>query len=232
MSKRKRSDIYWKESVHTSLSYPFLALATGIQLVLGLRRLDTLFGQLCIVEFLFGLSGLLILDPMHGTKPFRIYPKPFKKISPNLFIRFVITFGVIFLIQLIFQIVPMITSTEFAIAVAFAAPLEEYFFRGIIMEPAFRLGRKSKQKFIVMRYKKKPPKEMSYIELGGIILSGCVFALFHVNYYSQPRLMAMVLVGGWWLALVYFWNKDLTSVILSHFLLNIIFIYQYYQVML
>ena len=233
MRKKNKMDQYWKESVHTSLSYWICVMAVGIQFFLGLKNIDSSFGQLCIVEGIFGLMGLTLLDPIHGKK--KLYPKPFKKIHPNLFIRFVITFGVIAAIQFIFQIIPLITSTEFALAVVFAAPCEEYFFRGIIQEPTFQLGRKAKsdQKFTVLKYKNKPPKEMSYIELGGIILSSVIFSAFHVNYYNQPRLIGMVLFGGIWLSTIYFWNKDLTSVILSHFLLNIIFIYQnFYQVML
>ena len=236
MNRKKKSNQYWKESVHTPLSYWFCVMAVGIQFVLGLRHINSSFGQLCIGEALFGLSGLLFLDPLHGIKSKKvIYPNKFKKIHLNLFFRFAITFGVIVLIQFIFQIVPLITRTEQALAIVVCPVCEEYFFRGILQEPTFRLGRKSKQKFIVWKYrpeKRKPPKEMSYIELAGIILSGVVFAAFHVNYYNQPRLIGMVLVGGWWLGLVYFWNKDLTAVILAHFLLNIIFVYQFYMVYL
>ena len=235
MNRKNKSNEYWKESVHTQLSYWFCVLAVGTQFLLGFRYITLLFGQLCLVEGLFGLSGLLLLDPIHGKK--KLYPEKFKKIHPNLFYRFAITFGVIAIIQFIFQIVPLITSTEMALAIVFAPACEEYFFRGILMEPTFRVGRKAKpnQKFTVWRYsskKRKPPKEMSYVELSGIILSGVMFAGFHVNYYSDIRLMAMVLVGGWWLSAVYFWNKDLTAVILAHFLLNIIFVYQFYQVFL
>ena len=236
MDKYKIDNKYWRESVHTKLSYWICLIAIGIQLVLGLKNIGTTFGQLCLVEFIFGLSGLLLLDILHGKKN-SVYPKKFKKIHPNLFYRFGITFGVIVAIQYIFQIVPLITSTEMALAIVFAPACEEYFFRGILMEPTFRVGRKAKpnQKFTVWRYsskKRKPPKEMSYVELSGIILSGVMFAGFHVNYYSDIRLMAMVLVGGWWLSLAYFWNKDLTAVILAHFLLNIIFVVQFYQVFL
>ncbi|KKN18230.1 hypothetical protein LCGC14_0957730 [marine sediment metagenome] len=238
LNKKNKSDQYWKESVHTQLSYWFGVMAVGIQFVLGFRHITILFGQLNILEGFFGLSGLLLLDLIHGKKSKKkIYPEKFKKIHPNLFYRFAITFGVIALIQFIFQIVPLITSTEMALAIVFAPVCEEYFFRGILMEPTFRLGRNAKpdQKFTVWRYnpkKRKPAKEMSYAELGGILLSGVLFAGFHVNYYGQPRLIGMVLVGGWWLGLVYFWNKDLTAVILAHFLLNIFFVAQFYQVFL
>lgn len=230
--KKSDKDEYWKESTHTILSYWFCVIAISIQLVLGLRHITELFGQLCFLEFIFGLSGLLLLDVIHGKKSKKIiYPDKFKKISPNLFFRFAITFGVIVVIQFIFQIIPLITSTEMALAVVFCSVCEEYFFRGLLMEPLFKIGRKAKpdQSFIVWGYspkKRKSAKIMSHIELFGIIVLGSVFAAFHMNYYGQPRLILMVFFGGLWLGFVYFWNKDLTAVILSHFLLNIIFVYQ------
>ena len=232
-SRSELTQEYWTESVHTVLSYWFGVIAVGFEFYLGYIHFDSFFGQMCVVEGVLGLSGLLFLDFLHGKKT--VYPKPFKKIHPNTFIRFAITFGVIALIQFLFQIVPLITSTEMALGIVFCAVCEEYFFRGILMEPAFRTGAKSKDKITIWKYnpkKKKPNKEISYVELGGIILSSIIFALFHMNYYSQPRLLLMVFVGGIWLATVYFWNKDLTVVILAHFLLNIIFVYQFYLVIL
>lgn len=229
--KRINSNDYWKESVHTQLSYWLLVMATGVELILGLIHIDELFGQMCLVEALFGLSGLLFLDLLHGRKT--IYPKKFKPIHKNTFFRFGVTFGVIVLIQYLFQIVPLITSTEMALGIVFCAPVEEYFFRGIIMELTFRIGEKSKDKFTVWKYspkKKKPDKEMSYIELGGILLSAVMFATLHINYYGDARLIGMVFVGGLWLSLVYWWGRDLTPIILAHFLLNITFVFQYYQV--
>lgn len=213
---------YWKESTHTVLSYWFVIIGVSIQLYLGIRYFNILFGQLCIVEAIFGLSGIFLLDYMHGRDSF--YPQKFKKIHPNTFIRFVITFGVITAIQFLFQIIPLVTSTEMALAVVFAAVCEEYFFRGFLLEPFFRWGRKG-NKFTIWNKKK-----MSYIELLGIFISSIAFAMFHVNYYNDIRLMLVVFFGGLWLGIVYFWNKDMTSVILAHFLLNIIFIAQFYQV--
>ena len=219
---------YWTESVHTMLSYWICVIAVGIEFSLGFIHINEYFGQMCVVEGMLGLSGLLFLDLIHGKKT--IYPKKFKKIHPNTFFRFVITFGVIALIQFLFQIVPLITSTAMILGIVFCAPIEEYFFRGLLMEPAFRIGAKSKDKFTVWTYKDKPDKEISYVELGGIILSSIIFASFHINYYNDTRLLLMVFAGGCWLAFVYFWNRDLTSIILAHFLLNIIFCYQFWMV--
>ena len=231
--RRNESDQeYWTESVHTILSYWFCGIAVGIEFSLGFMHINEYFGQMCVVEGVLGLSGILFLDLLHGKK-IKLYPERFKPVHKNTFFRFVVTFGVIALIQFIFQIIPLITSTEMALGIVFCAPVEEYFFRGLLMEPCFRVGMKSKDKFTVWKYspeKKKPDKKMSYIELGGIVLSSIIFALFHVNYYNDVRLMLMVFTGGIWLALVYWWNKDLTVVILAHFLLNIIFVFQFYQV--
>lgn len=228
MNRRNKTNQYWKESVHTSLSYWFCVMAIGIQFFLGIRHMTILFGQLCIVEGLFGLSGLLFLDPLHGIKSKKfIYPDKFKKIHPNLFFRFAITFGVIALIQFIFQIIPLITSTEMALAIIFCPVVEEYFFRGILMEPFFIIAKKIPKKNKIKIWK---DREISYHEIFGIMFNGAVFSMFHINYYGNPRLIFMVMFGGSWLAMVYWWNKDLTAVILAHFLLNIIFIAQYYQV--
>lgn len=225
MNRKEKSNEYFRNSVHTQLSYWMALIAIGIQFILGIVHMDEAFGQLCMIEFLFGLSGILILDYMHGKK--KIYPERFKRISPNLLFRFAITFGVIAGIQFLFQIIPLITSTEMALAIVFCPVCEEYFFRGLLMEPTFKMGLKAKEKFRIWK-----DKEISYIELGGILFSAILFATFHVNYYGDVKLMGMVFVGGLWLGFVYWWNKDLTAIILAHFLLNIIFVYQFWMVYL
>ena len=220
---------YFKESTHTQLSYWFCVIAVGIELTLGLRYMNEYFGQMCLLEAFFGICGLLFLDPIHG-RGFKIYPKPFKKLHKNTFFRFGTTFAVIVVIQFIFQIVPLVSSTEMALGIVFCAVVEEYFFRGVLLEPFFRFGARSKSKIIIWKYKDKPAKEISYIEIGGIVLGGAIFSAFHINYYSQPNLLWMVFVGGILLGASYFLHKDLTPLILSHFLLNIVFVYQFYQV--
>ena len=233
---KKQNKEYWSESVHTSLSYWFCVIAISIELVLGFQYMDEYFGQMCLVEAFFGISGLILTELIHKGKEFKIYPKPFKKVHKNTFFRFVITFGVIVLIQLIFQIVPLVSSTEMALGIVFCSVVEEYFFRGLFMEVAFKVGKNSKNKIIIWRYKKKegkpdkPNKEITIFEIGMIFFSGAVFSAFHVNYYGQLNLLIMVFVGGCWLGIVYYWNKSLTSIILSHFLLNIVFVIQFYQV--
>ena len=230
--KQEPDQTYREESVHTELSYWICVIAVGIELSLGFLHIDEKFGQMCLVEAFFGLSGLLFIDVFRG-RGIKIYPKPFKKVHKNTFFRFGITFAVIVAIQFIFQIVPLITSTSMMLGIVMCAPVEEYFFRGLLMEGPFKLGAKSKDKITIWKYspkKKKPNKEISYAEIGGILLSATIFASVHVNYYSQANLMFMVFVGGIWLSFVYWWNKDLTAVILSHFLLNIIFCYQFWIV--
>jgi len=226
--KRNKLDVdYWKESVHTLFSYWSCVLAIGIELFLGLRHLDELFGQLCIMEALFGLSGILLLDPIHGKK--KLYPEVFKKIHPDSLFRFAVIFGIIALIQFVFQIIPLITSTEMALAIAFCPVCEEYFFRGIMMEPFFKAGRDAPKDERIKLWK---DREITYWEIFGILFSGLLFAIFHINYYGNPNLIFMVMFGGSWFALTYWYWKDLTAVILAHFLLNIIFIVQFYEVFL
>lgn len=233
MRKDKKIDTtYWDESTHTLLSYWLLVISVGIEYSLGIQYINEYFGQMCLIEAFFGLCGILLLDLFHG-KRLRIYPKPFKKIHKYTFARFGIAFIVIALIQILFQVVPLVTSTEMALGIVFVAPIEEYFFRGILMEFSFSAGKNSKNKLTLWTYnpiKKKPDKQISYVEIAGIIISASIFAAFHVNYYSQTNLMWMVFVGGIWLSFIYFWNRDLTAIILAHFLLNIVFVVQYYQI--
>lgn len=224
MNKEKNS--YWKGSIHTKLSYWMGILAIGIQIYLGVRHLDAQFGILCVIESILGLSGLLFIDLFHGQNS--IYPKRFKEISPNLFFRVIVIFGIIAFIQFIFQIIPLtIRDYEMAMAIVFCAVCEELFFRGLLLEPFFSLGRSEPEDKKIRLGK---DREISYIEILGILISSLAFAVFHVNYYGNTNLMFMVFIGGVWLGFCYWYWKDLTAVILSHFLLNIIFVYQFWMI--
>lgn len=215
---RKLGQEFWKESVHTPISYISGVMAVVVQFVVGFRHLDVKFGQMCVFLGFLALIGLIFLDLIHGRP---LYPKKFKEIHPNLIIRVLIIFGVIAVIQIIFQVIPLtIREAEYAMAVVFCAPAEELFFRGILLEPFFRMGKNNQDIRITSK------KSISYIEIMGIFLSGIFFAIYHTNYYNNPRLIGMVIGGGLWLGFMYYWYRDLTALILSHFLLNIIFIIQ------
>ncbi|MFW9971265.1 MAG: lysostaphin resistance A-like protein [Candidatus Odinarchaeota archaeon] len=226
IERDKRNQNNWKGSVQTKLSYWMGILTIGIQFFLGFRHISELFGKLCILEGIFALSGILLLDILHGHgQP--IYPKKFKPIHPQLIIRVFIIFGVIAFIQFIFQIVPLITNVEMGLAIVFCAVAEEYFFRGLLLEFFIKLG-KTSEKFKVFR-----GREISLIEIFGILISGALFAGLHINYYGNVKLIGMVFVGGIWLGICYWYFRDLTANILAHFLLNTIFVIQtYYLVML
>lgn len=213
------------ESVFTKLAYWMGILAVGIQFYLGFCHLNEQFGILCIIESMMGLAGLLFIDLLHGLH--FIYPRNnFRSISPNIMIRVIITFGVIALIQFLFQIIPLtIRNYEMAMGITFCSVCEELFFRGLLLEPFFQLG-KSDHKKIKLWNK----KEISYIEILGVLISSIAFAVFHINYYGNPRLLFMVFVGGIWLGFCYWYWRDITANILSHFLLNIIFVYQFWMV--
>jgi len=216
---------FWKYSIHTKLSYSMAILAFSIQFFIGIRYLSTVFGQLCLVEAVFALSGILVLDLIHKKRA--VYPKRFKPIHPDLFIRFVIIFGAIAVIQAIFQYVPItLRESEIALAIVFCGVSEEFVFRGIMMEPFFRLGIKDKKKYHLWK-----DYWISVIEIYGILISGTLFALFHFNYYENLGLGLTVIFGGFWLGFCYWYWKDITAVIFAHVLLNMIFVIQtYWQV--
>lgn len=221
MKKNKIDQEFWNESIFTKLSYSLAILAFSIQFFIGIRYLDTLTGQVILLEGIFALSGILLLDLVHGKRA--IYPKKFKPIHKDLFIRFAIIFGIIAVIQFVFQYVPItIRDAELAMAIVFAGVSEEFVFRGIAMEPFFRWGIDDKKLHLWK------DKWISYMEIYGIVISGTIFALFHWNYYGSLSMGLMVIVGGFWLSFTYFYWKDLTSVILAHVFLNLIFVIQTY----
>ena len=220
--KTNKTDVdFWKESIHTKLSYTMTILAFSIQFFIGIRHIETLFGQLSILESMFALSGILVLDLIHGKRA--IYPKEFKPVHKDLFIRFSIIFGVIALIQYIFQYVPItISDAERALAIIFAGVSEEMLFRGIMMEPFFKAGINDEKLHLWGN------RWISYMEIFGILISGTIFALFHFSYYDNLGLGLMVIVGGFWLGFSYWYWKDITAVIIAHILLNVIFVLQTY----
>ncbi len=214
---------FWRESIHTKISYTLAILAFSIQFFIGIRNIgiDPLFGQLVLLESFFALSGILFLDLLHGKRA--IYPKQFKPIHKDLFIRFAVIFGIIALIQFVFQYVPIsVRESERALAIVFAGVSEEFVFRGILQEPFFRWGIKD------TKLKLWGNKVISYADIFGILISGTIFAIFHFNYYDNLGLGLMVIVGGFWLGFTYFYWKDITAVIFAHVLLNVIFVLQTY----
>jgi len=217
-------------SSHTKVSFYIGILASVILLYIGIRHLndpiefDRNFGIKAALEGLFALIGLHAIDMVRGKK-LSLYPKQFAPFRLNTLMRGMIIFACVGLIQILMQYVPLkIKAGEMALAIVFAAPAEEIFFRGVLISLAIQLGKilgKDRARHSGSRLSRMNP-----FVIAGIILSAMAFMSIHVNYYGYPTLMLTVFASGLVLGFFYWYWEDLTACIIAHFLINIILVYQ------
>lgn len=223
--KKKR-----EKSIHTKLSFYLILLSGLVELYIGFRYAfstdtnDQLFGTLSIIEGLFALSGLYIPDLILYR---RINPFPssdeFKPLSSKTLVRMIIIICSLVAIQFIFQFIPMtVRDYDKALAIAFAGPSEESFFRGVLISIFFPINTIINS--FSIRISRK--REIKLFEIIGILLSSILFMLVHVNYYKYPNMLMSVFFSGIILGFCYWYWEDLTSCVLAHFTLNIITVIQ------
>jgi membrane protease YdiL (CAAX protease family) len=211
----------------SKLAFYLGVISALVEIYLGIRYLlispdeaDRLFGALTMMEGIFAIIGLYAIDLLQG-KRVSLRPEEFEPISGKTWFRFPVILIVLMITQAIFQFVPLtVRDYEKAAAIIFAAPAEELFFRGVIFGSFMKLG-ENDVKFNVTKTKK-----ISTIEVVGILVSALFFAMIHVNYYGNISLLLAVFSSGIVLALFYWLWKDITSLVLAHFLLNIISVIQ------
>ena len=214
------------ESSHTRLGYILVLFAGIVELYLGISYLSTgaeadiQFGQLTLLEGIFALVSLVAIDPIMG-KGFSLYPKKFKQLNlTKTAYRTLILLFVMIVIQILFQIIPLtVRDIDKALAIAFAGPAEEAFFRGFLMSVFIAIGQN-------MPKIEFGERAISFLEITGMAVSGGLFALLHVNYYGDISLMLTVFTAGIILAFFYWYWRDLTALILAHFALNVIVVFQ------
>lgn len=213
-------------SVFTKLGFFLVVMGISIQLIIGLLHINDPdqysrdWSTMALMEALFAGIGLISIDLIRGQST-GLVPKKFKKIDPNMFLHLTVILGSWVLIQIVLQLPALsVRDAERAFAIIFAAPCEEVFFRGFLISIFITLGR------LTPRFKISKKRKISFIEITGILLSGLLFGMMHVNYYNMPAVLwAMVFSGiviGFW----YWYWDDLTAAILAHFILNIISVWQ------
>jgi membrane protease YdiL (CAAX protease family) len=124
---------------------------------------------------------------------------------------------------LILQFPLTVRTFDKALAVMFAGPSEELFFRGLLLTPFIKWG-KDDYKFEIANpiSTKRKILSISIVEIFGITFSTLAFTFLHINYYGNPTLLLIVALSGIVLGLVYQKYQDLTANILAHFFLNLI----------
>jgi membrane protease YdiL (CAAX protease family) len=227
---RQQKDLNYGLSIHSKLSYFLTTLTILIQFYLGFTHIsDTdptgrYFSTFCLIEGMFAIGGLFLPDLIRGYR-LGLYPKDrFKRISTITIFVFIVSLVLNMLIQAIIKVPLTIRDIEMALAIVFAAPAEEMFFRAIFIETFSKTSEKLDLGSIVISKKKN--RKIGHLEIVGLFVSSIAFALLHVNYYDDIRLMSIVFLGGLIYA-VFYWNyRDITGCILAHFALNIIAVFQ------
>ena len=213
-------------SKYTRIGYYLTVIAVVIQFYLWITHFqDTddygqTFSYIAGIEFLFALSGLLFYD-LINKRGFRIKPKNYTPLSGFLLIRVVAILVGLAIIQAAVQFIPMtVKEPEIALAIIFAGPSEENFFRGVLI--SIVIVSFSNVGFKIRIFK----KELSMGVLFGIILTSLFFGAIHVNYYNDFSLLLGTVLCGFWLGISYWYTEDITAVILAHFALNFIVVAQ------
>jgi len=216
-----------KESVHTNIGYYLGLVAILVQFIVGIPYLfsnssfDQSFGEKAILEGFFAIIGLFFTDIFLGSK-LRFKPKNFKRIHGDMFLRTGIVLACLVIAQTLTQFVPMTVRDEsMALAIIFCGICEELFFRGFIMTFFINMEKDSKSRITITK-----KTSISNIEIVGIILSSIGFAVMHTNYYNNPQLIFAIFLSGLCLGFLMVIWKDITALMLGHFLLNLICVSQ------
>ena len=219
-----------KYSEHTRLGWSLGVLSLFFEISIGITYLlpaeARLFGVITVLEGGFALTGLFLLDAVYG-KPLQLKPDYFKPPEIDTLKRTVFILGALFFLQIVMQFPLTVRAWHRGLAIMFAGPAEELFFRGLLLSPFIKYG--SNERTIKIKnpfQEKKYLLEISPIEVAGIIFSSMAFMILHINYYGNPRLLITVFLSGVFLGLFYLKYRDLTANILAHFILNFIVVVQ------
>jgi len=218
-----------KTSVFTNITFWLGVLALVVEFIVGypyFLSTDTFeqeFGQKAIMEGCFALVGLLFIDVIRGNK-FKLKPE-FRKYEFNSLWRGAIILAVLWGTQMITYFLPMtVSDPQMALAITFASICEEIFFRGFVLTLFIKAGEIDRNK-INLPFTKR---DISVIEIAGIIISSVAFAGIHTNYYNQPSLLIALFLSGVIIGFMFVIWEDLTACIFGHFLLNFIWTVQNY----
>lgn len=228
---RKQTGDYFENPNTLSLTRMDLMLsiiAIGILGLIGMRYFDT-WGRINIMEMIFCLMGLLLIDPIRtgslgilASKRKRLKFKPFSFYTlPRLLILFIL----IFAIQILSQLPFTIENIEKGLSIIFASVAEELFFRGLFVsifkKISFRIRDPDRSKIRKSALLGDFDMNFRPITMLGFGVSALFFAFIHQNYYGNLNMMIALFIGGFMLAFFYSMWDDLTANILGHFILNV-----------
>jgi len=214
-NRNRRKPEYDEDSIFDVFGFYIILIAGVILLIIGVRHINdidsfgALWGRLCLMEAGFAFIGLIGVITINAfvNEEFRIIPK-FKKFDLKTIMRAFFLFGIIYSVQVIFQMVPLtIESLEMGIGIVSAGPSEESLFRGFMLLLFIEMG-------------KKKPEYKPIFDIIGSVSSSLIFAMIHVNYYGNIENLGIIFVSGLVYSIFVLKWKDLTACILAHFFIN------------
>lgn len=224
-----------RESSYTRLVYFIIIIAIVVEMYLGFTYInsdipaDATFGYITMIEAVMGLIGFLVMDLLRTGK-FEVYPSRFKESTDTLYIKVGITILLLEAVQIVAGMFLTVRDYEKAAAIIFAAPMEEVFFRGFIMT-IFIIASKNLPKKYKLSFKVgKEKKDLSFIDVTGILFSSILFMMLHVNYYGNYVFLIGALVSGIVLGTVYWIWEDLEVCIYAHLFVNVTIVFQCYAI--
>jgi len=206
-----------KRGYQTQISVILTLLAIGVMVYVGLRNIGESWGVYALIQAGLGFFGYTFLQMFTGQGFIpKEYPnfdsdtviiignQPIKQKYYKTFIMATL-FGLAIIIvgQLILQRRLSISTTDQALYFLFASVCEELFFRGLIIELLTVVDT------IITRI----------IAIG---VSAVTFVIVHVNYYGNDIAVWSVAIMGVVLATDYTIFRNITAVIIIHFIINII----------
>lgn len=217
--------IFEEKRTFTRIDFAMSIIAVVVLFVIGVRHIDT-YGRINILEGLFALSGIFLIDFIRTNDfvlPYQNY-KPFKPV-PVLLHTTIMLFSVVFIQFVVLRVPFVIDKVELALSIVFASVGEELFFRGVLISGFKKIGNFLQTPFQIkiLNFRLR----FSILGIIGIIVSSVFFAVIHTNYYDDPRMLLGVLIGGFAFGIGYFVWDDLTANILAHFILNLIAVGQW-----
>lgn len=204
-----------KRGYQSKISVIMVGLAIGVMVYIGIRNIGDTWGIYALIQAGLGLFGYLFMQSFTGQG---IIPtefpdfdsdtiiiignQPIKKKYLTTFVMATV-FGLAITItgQLIVAYRLALSTTDQALYFLFASVCEELFFRGFIIEAITILDNIATQ-------------------IMAVIASSFLFVLAHVNYYGNTIAIASVIVLGTVLAVDYVIFRNITAVIIIHFIIN------------
>lgn len=231
-----------KENFFNNINYWFIVMGFSIELFIGLLYYqssdpyDAYFGTISLMQGVFTLLGFVAMNIILYNR-FDISYRNLKMPSSYTFPRVILMSGIVAVVQLLIFIIPAtVKDYEKVLAIAFAGVCEEVMYRGLIIGPFIRIRRYYEKKNFnfsfdvgipVILEKKQDNRRIrrtvGIFELMALLLSATIFTAVHFNYYGNFLALLSVYIGGLVWAFFYIYWRDITSLMLSHFLINFVF---------